>query len=98
MKKSAAAGLLALALLLTIGLTLPSSAAAKKKKKKAWPNLVITHLAIKQLPGDPPYVLEDESGHTPGFVVDVTTENIGRAVAKRSRTQLEFTEMNGTNV
>jgi hypothetical protein len=97
MKKSAGAALLALALLLSIALSLPSSAAAKKRK--AWPNLVITKIVIKQLPGDPPYVLEDESGHTPAFAVFVTTKNVGRASSKRkTSTELRFEELNETRV
>src|SRR6476659_4124800 len=97
MKKSAGAALLALAMLMSIALSLPSSAAAKKKRKQ-FPDLVITRFEVKQLPGNPPYVLEDESGHTPGFIVNVRTQNIGHAIAGRSVTKLEIETTGGQHV
>jgi hypothetical protein len=72
----------------------PAGAAARR----AAPDLVVTKIVIRQLPGAPPYVVEDEGGHTPGFVVKVTTKNTGRAAAKRSRTKLEFSTLGGTHL
>jgi hypothetical protein len=83
-------------MILSLALSLPSTAAPKKKRKH--PDLVITQLQIKQLPGNPPYVLEDESGHTPGFVVDVRVQNIGHARAGRSVVQLDIETTGGEHV
>jgi hypothetical protein len=85
------------AALLPIAALLLAPAGATAARRAA-PDLVVTKIVIRQLPGDPPYVVEDEAGHTPGFAVRVTTKNIGRAVAKRSRTRLEFSTLGGARV
>jgi hypothetical protein len=87
----------ALAALLPVAVLMAMPAAGLAKRRFA-PDLVVTKIAIKQLPGDPPYVIEDTAGHTPGFVVRVTIKNVGRATAKRSRTKLEFTTLGGAPV
>jgi hypothetical protein len=90
MKKSLGMALLALALVLV-----PAGTAAKRK---VWPDLVVTNVVIRQLPGEPPYVIEDEQGHTPGFAAFVTIRNIGKATAKPSTTELEFTRLSGRRI
>lgn len=66
--------------------------------RKQVPDLAVTKLAVKQLPGDPPYLVKDSSGHTPGFVVRATTKNIGRVASKPSRTKLELSMLGGQAV
>jgi len=67
-------------------------------KKKLWPDLVVTKIEIKQLPGEPPYVIEDESGHTPGFAAYVTIRNIGKAKAKGSSVGLDFSKIGNDRI
>jgi hypothetical protein len=62
------------------------------------PDLVVTVPQITQLPGNPPYVLEDESGHTPTFKVNVDTHNVGRAVSGWSFTQVDIETTTGQHV
>jgi hypothetical protein len=100
MKKSVGAALFALAMILSIGLTLPSSAAAKKKKPKPkhLPDLVIRDLKLEQLPGNPPYVRENESGHTSGFTVSFRVMNIGRAKAGPSEAEVVIDTVGGRHI
>src|SRR5437899_3919848 len=72
-------------------------ASANRHHRHRFPDLKITQFEIKRLPGEPPYVIEDESGHTPEFVVRVRTENVGNGSTKKeSKTGLEVTTLNGT--
>jgi hypothetical protein len=56
---------------------LAAPAAAKGKRQPGTPVLAITKIAIKELPGDPPYILLDESSRAPAFSVAVSVENDG---------------------
>jgi hypothetical protein len=83
-----------LALLVLALVHVPASAGGKKN----WPDLAVTKVVLKQLPGDPPYVIEDEKGHTPGFAAFVTIRNVGKATARSSSVALEFTRIGGTRI
>lgn len=84
------------ALLVVALVYVPASTGANARRKLA--DLAVTKVVVKQLPGDPPYVVEDESGHTPGFAVFVTIRNIGKIASKSSSTRLAFERLGGSRV
>jgi CARDB len=75
----------------------PASVGSTAKKKR-WPDLVVTKIELKQLPGAPPYVVEDETGHTPGFAAYVTIRNVGKGNAKGSSVGLDFSKIGNDRV
>ena len=60
-----------------VAMVLGASSAAAAAKSAPGANLVIKIKAIKQLPGDPPYITLDESARAPGFVVTFSVQNKG---------------------
>jgi len=55
-------------------------------------DLAITHIAISELPGSPPYITLDESARAPGFVVKVSVRNNGSAASGQSVVALKLEE------
>jgi len=70
------------------------SAAPAAAKSTGGPDLSITRIAIKELPGTPPYITLDESSRAPGFVVKVSVQNNGRKESGKSVVALELKEKN----
>jgi hypothetical protein len=70
----------ALAIALAPGSSSAGGQTKPKRKPKPVSNLVIAAIAIKQLPGEPPYITLDENSRGPGFEISVTTKNFGKAV------------------
>lgn len=71
---------------------LPAGGAAAATHTASRPDLVITSIAVKELPGTPPYIVVDEETRAPGFVVTVVTKNVGKAAAGQSVTELKLQE------
>lgn len=89
--------LLATALLLLTLACVPASTAGPQKLKPL-ADLAVTNIVVKQLPGEPPYVIENQQGHTPGFAVYVTIRNVGTAQSKGCIVALDFTKIGRTVV
>jgi hypothetical protein len=73
---------------------LPAGAATVPRA--SLPDLVITMIVVRELPGTPPYIAIDEATRAPGFVVKVVTKNIGDATAGGSVTDLKLQEQGET--
>ncbi len=84
--------------LLVFALVYVPASASGAGQRRVLADLKVMKVEIKQLPGDPPYVVEDEQGHTPGFAVFVTIRNIGKGTAKASSTGLDIERLGGSRV
>jgi hypothetical protein len=60
------------------------------------PDLIVTMIVVLELPGNPPYIVVDESTHAPGFMVKVVTKNVGTATAPASVTELKLQQAGET--
>lgn len=80
-----------IALILLGGLALvPSGQSSTTFAAARGPDLVITQIILKELPGDPPYIVVNHNDIAPNFIVKVTTKNIGNENAGRSIARLEI--------
>jgi len=82
--------------LLTAVVALGSLSATAAAKAASGPDLTIVGIAIKELPGAPPYVLLDQSARAPGFVVAVSVKNIGGERSGRSVVDLKLEQKGKT--
>jgi CARDB len=88
-RRALAALLPAAALVFAPSALLPASAAAQATPR---PDLIITMIVVKKLPGPPPYIVVDEATRAPGFEVKVVTKNVGDETAGQSVTDLKLEE------